>query len=309
MNRILRWIVSFVAVAVVAGCASVDPKPFERFHESASTFQSSSDEALQSVYELAVRGFRTPSSFGETVTFDRLLLTWDLRGDPTVPTQEQKPLHSMLRDMRRTSALVAGTFTEYSQLLALLAGGSEADAQRIVELAKTANSELRAARNAAGLELEDEGFALVATIGAEAMRLKIEKQRRDYLRETMDAAHGPIKELANFMVTTMDLVAGDVKATYLPWADAQRRAHSKEQSPAGKRNILVALLDRNDQTILLLESIRTLRDGFAKVPEAHAQLRARLDEPESLLTAGRRLYDDARRLQRLHKELAEAIDE
>jgi hypothetical protein len=298
---------AIAALLSLVGCASVDPKPFEEFHASAAAFQAGTDAAYKTAYDMAAKGFATPSPFGVDPTVDQLVLTWQEGGDPTRPTQEEKPLHSMLRDTRRGSYDLNAAFAEYAQYLSLLAAGSAKDAETLEELAKSANANLRSARDALSISVGDDQVAIIATIGAEALRQKIEKDRRDYLRETMDEAQPRIKAFSDFMVLTMDLLAGDITRTYLDWAESQRRDYGAARRTAeAKRKILVALLERNDQTLLLLESVRTMRDGYARIPVANAEIRKRLDEREAFLAAVRRLYDDARRLQELQNELAKA---
>jgi hypothetical protein len=307
MNQLAMKLTAYLTLTLLIGCASVDPKSFEQFHKSAAAFQTGADDAYKTAYEMAAKGFATPSPFGIDPTFDQLILTWEEGGDATRPTQEEKPLHAMLRDQRRGSFDLNSAFAEYSQFLALLAAGSEKDAEALEELAKNANANMRSARDALSLEVGDNEVAIVATIGVELLRQKIERDRRDYLRETMGEAQPRIEAFTSFMVITMDLLAGDITQTYLNWAEAKRLDHDAAgRTDRAKRKILVALLDRNDQTLLLLESVRTMRDGYTRIPKAHAEVRRRLDEPEAFLAAVRRLYSDARRLQKLHKELAEA---
>ena len=305
MTRIARTLTTSAVLVASVACASVDPKPFERFHESAAAFQASSDAAYKTVYGLAAEGFKMPSPFHDDVAFDQLVLTWEENGDPTRPTQEDKPLHSMIRDDRRGSYDLNGAYAEYARYLAILAGGSKEDAETLEELAKTANANLRSARDALSVPVGDNEVAIVTTIGVELLRQKIEKDRRDYLRETMEDAEDTIEAYSSFMVTKMDLLAGDIARTYVDWAEAKSKEYGQKELPsAGKRAILVQLLERNDETLLLLDSVRTMRDGYARVPQAHGEIRKSLDEPEAFLGAVRRLYDDARRLQSLQKELA-----
>ena len=303
-----RLLLVFLGSLGLLGCAAIDPKPFEELHTSAAAFQTQVDATYKTAYDMAAKGFSTASPFGDDPTFDQLLLQWDDDGgDPTQPTQEAKPLHSLLRDNRRGSYDLNGALAEYSQYLSLLAGGSAQDAEALEAMARNANANMRSARDTLGLEVGDGELAIVATLGAEALRQKIEHDRRNYLRETMDEAQPRIQTFSEFMVSTMNLLAGDITSTYVRWAESRRRVHDADGATAQeKRKILVALLVRNDETLLLLESVRTMRDGYARLPLAHAEVRRRIDEPEAFLATVRRLYEDARRLQTLQAELERA---
>lgn len=301
---------ALAAFLVGQGCAAVvDPRPFERLHETAAAFRDGTDETLGAVYDLAAEGFTTPSPFGEEVTFDQLVLTWEEGGDPTRPRQEAEPLHVMIRDMRRGTDELNVAISEYTRFLLLLAGGRAEDAERLEELARTANLEFRSARDGLGLPGDDGEVALVATLGSELLRRKIEGDRRNYLRETMREAQPTVRTFGDFMVASMDLLAGDVTTAYLRWVESRRRAHDDAGSDADRREILQELLERNEKTLLLLDVIRTTREGFRKLPQAHAEVLAGLDERESPLAAVRRLQDDAERLKRLKKELETAAQE
>jgi hypothetical protein len=300
---------------MIPGCASVDPKPFEKFYASVSEFQSGTDEALELVRGLAKAGFSKPSPLSGKITFDSVVLTFD--EDPTRPVMDAAPLFAQLRKLRRGAFALNAALTEYTQFLALLAGGSEKDAEDLENLAKRANANLRSARDATGVGGSDKEVALVATIGVKLLREKIERDRANYLRETMDAAGSPagestdlppkvIDEFSEFMVVTMDIVATDVMSLYTVWVDLQRRDYNAASGEDQKRKIIVTVLERNDRTQLLLETIRTLREGYRMMPAAHREVRKSLDEKEPFLASVTRLYGDAKRLQKLHKELTKA---
>ena len=119
----------------------------------------------------------------------------------------------------------------------------------------------------------------------------------------MDGAQGTIEAFAEHMALAMDILAADVASSYSKRVDGMREEHSAANA-ARRRKIEMALLDHNDEVVLLLDTLRTLREGYRAIPRAHAQLRQKLDDEETFLTAVRRLYYDARRLKRLQKELA-----
>lgn len=302
--KLHRLLCASVCVVAMLACANVDPKPFQRFQESASNFETASDAALASAQGLAKAGFATPSPFGVETTFDSVVLTFD--EDPTRPEMDAAPLYLQLREIRLGTSDLNGALADYSGYLALLAGGSEKDAEELEELARKANTNLRSARDALQLEAGDREVALIATIGTELLRQKIEHDRRNYLRDTMTHATPAIQEFSDFMVTTMDLVATDVQMTYAEWAETQRRAHQRASGDDKKRKVIEGVLERNDQTLLLLDSIRTLREAYREIPTAHREVLASLDEKEPFLVGVKRLYADARRLEKLQKELASA---
>lgn len=306
-RQLLQVSAGVVVCLVYLGCASVDPKPFEKFHASTSEFQKGADAALQSVHDLAKAGFKNPSPFGDNFKFASVVLTFD--GDPTRPTMEAAPLYAHLRDLRRGTFDLNSAFASYTQFLALLAGGSEKDAEDLENLAKTANANMRSARDAMKFDVGDDKLALFATLGTEVLRQKIEHDRRNYLRETMNEAETGINEFSELMVSTMDLTATDVMNTYAEWVEIQRRAHNEASSPQQKRKILIGVLEHNDQTLLLLESIRTLRDGYHNIPAAHREVRESTDKTEPFLGSVKRLYSDAKRLEKLQEELTKAESE
>jgi hypothetical protein len=102
----------------------------------------------------------------------------------------------------------------------------------------------------------------------------------------------------------MDLIAMDVEWTYVSWSEQLRMAYAAEDDPRGRALILDRLLERNDRTILLLETIRTIREGYRKLPAAHDELRQRLDAQGAPLETVKQLYDEAQRLRTLYEELA-----
>lgn len=299
--------VPLLIILGVAGCQTVDPAPFQQLNESAAAFEQGADDALGAVYQRAEENFAAGSPFGTDPTLDQLLLVWEPGGDATRPTQEVQPLHAMLRDLRRGVSYLNEALATYASYLAKLASGSADDAAAIEALAQEANTNLRSARDALkATDITDDQLALVATIGAELLRQKIERDRREYLEETMDSAQPTIEEFASFMVTTMNLVASDVTFAYAEWAEHTRESYRKAKNARAKQRILMGVLAKNDGTYALLESIRTLREGYAQFPVAHGEVRQRLEDRESALVAVRRLYSEAQHLRKLHAELAHA---
>ena len=113
-----------------------------------------------------------------------------------------------------------------------------------------------------------------------------------------------IDALSEHLVPTMDLVALDIEGVYIAWADNLARDYDAAGSPEQQAQILDILMTRNEETIVMMEAIRTIREAYRTLPNAHLELRRLLDEPDSFLTSVKRLRDEARRIKGLHDELA-----
>jgi hypothetical protein len=308
-----RWRITFLVVfagGLAWACATeIAPGPYDSFRRSTLEFQTGSDGALAEVAKLAEVGFATPSAIDAPLRFEDVVLTWEEDGDPTQPSQDKVPLYEQAQELRRgTYSLNAGV-VDYATVLSQLAGGSAKDAEQLDELARTANTNLRSARDALKFDISDQQVAIIAAIGAEAMRQKIEQDRRGYLRETLTAAQPVIAAFSAQMAATMNLSAGDLTNVYVAWADSRREEYTKAKSDEARRRVLVQIQERNDRTVALLETLRTLRGGYERMPAAHAELLSSLDQNEKFLASVRRLYEDGKRLQQLQRELAESKDE
>jgi hypothetical protein len=220
-------------------------------------------------------------------------------------TMEAKPLFVDVRELRQGIDALNEAFVQYALYLAKLAGGGAEDAERIAALAKDANANLRSARTALNLDVDNDELALVATIGAEALRKKIEGDRRRFLEETMDFAQPQIEAFAVAGRAAMKLSAGELKEAYLQWADARRLA-CNQVGGVERRRIISEVIDRNENIQTLLATLDTIRAGYEQIPEAHRELRVQLDDPEDFVSAVQRLRDDVQRLRQLRDELAKA---
>lgn len=329
-----------VGVAHFAGCsAPIRTNEFGKFERSVAAMQSSTHDIFGEIAADARRGLVEGKEFGFAFKPSELMVERNESFDYSI---EARTLESMLREMRSSLFDLNSSMKTYAASLNELAGGGEADAARIAQLAADLNTNLQDAsssvngfiksRGGARLELSAQATGVVSTIAAAALESHIEHTRRQSLRRVMSEGQATIDETAALGQLAVKTAASDAYAIYTQWFqltfnDSYSQRRRTMDGLVAKRDAASAtadeirligeiqdeqqiargkLLDRNDELMNTFDALSELNAAYGKLPPAHAALRKSLDKELSTFDSVREFYGQVERMQRLYKKLSSA---
>jgi hypothetical protein len=289
MDR-FRFYVIVAALAVTAGCATIDSKPFDEYRDAFIEVQSSSDKVLSVDYEWTYRTYVERLAAGDDVSPADLILEFPL-GD----YDWELPSGGLLERVRRTQTGLSelnAAFADYTILLAALAAGAMADSARFDEAAATLNGRAQSAARA--LEFDDVGaqLALFSAAGMALAREYLGRQRRKALQRIIAENQSGVDVFARQAGDAVKIVARDLKAEYQNHAGRVTAAWPGA-SEAGRKRLVEQLLNLNADIIAYLGALEILDASYAVLARKHAELGRSLATGEfsvgELLDAAERL--------------------
>jgi hypothetical protein len=268
MDR-LRLYLIVAALAVTAGCAAIDSKPFDDYRDAFAAVQSSSDRVLSVDYEWTYRTYVEKLAAGEDVSPADLILEFPL-GD----YDWKLPSDDLLERVRRTQEGLSelnAAFAEYTALLAALAAGAVADSARFDEAAVTLNERAQSAVRALEFDEAADKVALFSSAGMALAREYLDRQRRKALQEILTENQAGVEFFARQASDAVKVVARDLKAEYQNQAGRVTAAWPGA-SEAGRKRLAGELLSLNADMIAYLGALEILDASYAVLARKHAEL-------------------------------------
>lgn len=300
-----------VGAALGLGCASVSPQPFAAFAESTVQLREGADLALgqstQPVRERAVVQIVEASSTRDD--FFAMQETYTLEAAPESLRVDRSGLPLVLElPAFRTGVYELNTvLVDYAALLHQLALPELVPKPRIEQMAKDLNANLVDAAKVVQPDVDTQSIALFATGAAAATEAWLESTRRCHLKAALEDDAPALDEVARLGREAVELMAALLNQEY----DERKADLFRTLAPApggantaAKRKAAEALIALDEQYLTRMVALRTLRDAYAALPKAHAELISAVSDPELTLASITQIYDAGKRLERLHAELA-----
>ena len=256
-----------------AGCASVDPAPFEAFEVAAERVAEGSEAAFRLDEKWSSEGFvdRFVSRNG---SYRDLLLILD---DPAAAPVSQTGLLAFRDAARAMSALNRG-FLDYASLLARLAGSrvlTQREADRLEADLNARVSGLASRFATLGVEVPPElrTSAAVFTIAAvEGLRLFLDSRRRSALRAAVAGNQVLVEGWCSVAREALVRVGDDLRFEYRERTRGLADGYVVAKSDAARRRLVGEILSRNGALLDVLAALRALDASYTSMPAAHANL-------------------------------------
>ncbi len=299
-----RVVAVWLVVLAAAGCASVDPGPFEAFEVAAGRVAKGSDAAFRLDEKWSSEGFvdRFVSRSG---SYRDLLLGLD---DPAAAPEPQSGLLAF-RDAARAMAALNRGFLDYASLLARLAGShilTQREADR-VEADLTARVSGLASRFATlGVEVPPElrsGTAVFTIAAVEGFRFFLDSRRRSVLRAAVAGNQALVEGWCSVAREALIRVGDDLRFEYRERARGLAEGYVAAKTDAARRRLVGEILSRNEALLDALATLRALDASYTSMPAAHANLAGSLGRRGVSLADLERFTDRARELRILLERL------
>ena len=295
-----------LALALLIGCASVNPMPFQEFSKSAQDIRTGADKVLETDYEMArermLRNAKTdPGTAIKQLTIDRAVgpqgevkdFAWTMTGEPLFLT---------IRRYRRGVDDFNSVLVAYAQGLANLAGPVTMTNEQVTEMASNLTTNAKEAARGLQLDVNQDKLALFSTVAVGAFQQYLVSKQRSDLRKALVENQEWIVE-----VSRLGGEASKNMATAL-WQEflALQNDMNAKIATAGAGARPTAIEEKialNEKFVDQLEALKTLDNAYANVPTAHAELSASLQAGPFSLESIRELSALGKRLERLYQKL------
>jgi len=264
---------------LLSACAAVEPldtNPLQDYQSAISSLKSSSDQALQTVYQEELDQFKARIASGDFANVSQLML--EFPPEPNFgwayPGTGDKPLFVSIGDMRQTLAEMNAQLLDYAGLLMVLAGadGSTSfDASGEAQEFNANAGDLLRRLDMVGVETGDvgaRGLALFSTVAANLADNYLENKRVELLAEILEAGLGPLQAFVDKAQEAMALTAASAKTQYQNQAPALAAAVVSANSSAALNDLLAL----NEQITEQLALYRSIYNGYGALPNSQRQI-------------------------------------
>lgn len=291
-----------ILVLAVAGCASVDPKPFVTFDSAVKEAGAGVDSAFSVNYDWTRSAFIESFSNDPKSTFSQIVIQV---GDQYSWGMDKPPVYL---DIRRTQSALCdlnNAFTEYADLLMKLSGGESIKADTFDQLAKGLNRTASDAAKALKVPAAPAELSLFSKAASEATRRYIENKRQGDLMDALRKNQENVQKYSDLCVELIHIIRGNMKTYYVEKYEPIRKAWNAAAGEKRQKQTEV-MLALDEQFTNALEVLREVEVAYRAIPKAHADLPKAVKDNQSDLEGIQQLYSSGMRLQRLYTELKKA---
>ena len=288
MKRLTTLKIFFVlALSLLVGCASIDPKPFEQFNASLVELDKGATSSLDVTIPLVESRYRTELvdelSQGNTGLLDQVAVVAD-GSDPFFISNP--PLFLMAQKFKQGIAKVNQVWLEYAQLLVQLSAKDVTDETDFKQIATDLNAGALDAMqtirdNPSDSSVEDVAF--FSEGAATALEAFVKAKTK---RNLIDIMTGNQQAVADYVVQMQSAVVSMAQISTQEYSEkqqVQQRAltllvigNENGKNDAKIQKSLNDIIDVKRTHSAQMVSLQSLHTAYGKIPAAHAALAKRL---------------------------------
>lgn len=303
--------ISPIALAILCtACvpATINTKPFDQFATAAQQLDLGADQAFANGATFTEAGFIDQVAADPNFHVSDLLIR---RSDEGFTTSGQEPTFMEIRKAAGTLSSTNKLLVEYAGALQQLASPGLVSEETFDQLAKDLDTnstkligDLKANANAPGAN----EIGLFSAAAAEAARLYIEHRRQEDLLKVIQLNQPAIDSFSQWCQVGVQHLVTDFYTAYSNQMNALSTQFGALGKPAAKnlaaRRALIQQMVQLDASYLDSEStLSALHDSYGTLPKAHKNLKTAIQSPTTVLGDIQVLYDEARQVQSLSKQL------
>ena len=307
LMRVCFLISAWILCALLNGCGTVKPAPFQAFSQTVQQLKVGTDKALE---------------VNESMSSDRFLreaLQTTAKGDPKkvnqlrLPIDATKPfsfgttsipLFMKAQQFRQSTTQAIGVFTSYSDLLLRLSSPELLPRETFDKMALDLNANAYDAALATSNEIPDqEKVALFSTIAVALTREYLESKRRSKLVDALTANQPTVDNFAQHMRNGVQIAATHAAQEYDEESQELFEKMTTRTGPAPepvRREAIQQLIELDRKYIQQLSVLQSLHGAFGQIPNAHAELVKAIENDDSKLPTTVGLFEEGKRLESLY---------
>lgn len=291
-----------LGIVLLAGCSTINQKPFVKYKNAVDEAQAGIDEAMSLNYSWTRSGFIEGFSANPDSKFSQLMIqpgegySWKL---------SSPPLYLTVKEVRSSLGELNGAFADYAALLSKLAGDELVSTDTFDQMAKDLNENAQDAAKSLSLDLPSQGFALFSTAASEAARLYIENRRQKHLIKAIEDNQPNVDAYCTLCISLVQTIRGNIKAYYVDRTEPIKQSWNASSGEKRQKST-EAMLNLNEQYAEAMRVLKELEAAYEAMPQAHAELTKAIEKPKLNLEGIQELYASGKRLQKLYSELQKA---
>ncbi|MGD0073092.1 MAG: hypothetical protein ABSD31_01980 [Candidatus Binataceae bacterium] len=288
--------------------ATINTKPFDQFSNAAQQLDLGADQAFANGVTFTEAGFVAQAAADPNFPIPSLLVTRTSEGFATIG---QQPTFMEIRKAATTLSSANKLLVEYAGSLQQLASPglvSEATFDQLAKDLDTSSTKVISDLKATANTPSAQEIGLFSAAAAEAARLYIEHKRQEDLVKVIQLNQPAIDSFSRWCQGGVEHLETDFYTAY----SNQMNTLSTQLGGLGKANAknvaarraLIQQMVQLDGYFLDSEStLSALDNSYKAVPKAHKNLETAIQSPTTALGDIQVLYDEARQVQTLSKQL------
>ncbi|MCK4621536.1 MAG: hypothetical protein KAT62_04895 [Desulfuromonadales bacterium] len=308
-NNIKSLVLFLISMALLSGCATIDPKPFSEFSLAVQEFRDGADTALSVNNELNreryIKRIAKQSLQSEGKDDVLNLFIDNVENDPFGWKMKKVPLFMVSKRFQSGVYNLNSSLVEYAELLKSLAAPETVSKEQFDDLARDLDAGLTAAAERLEFKEVGKGIAMFSAAATQAAHAFIDNKRGKSLQKIIDENQGNIATIAEKLQEALRLAAINLRTDY----KSKRMNLAPRLTPGSKDNlgsrekIVKQFVELNEEYVTRLEILKVLDNSSQTLPNAHRELALAIKSPKMKLSSISDLSKKGKQLKKLYKEL------
>jgi hypothetical protein len=310
-NWICILVITLGLEILLAGCATVDPHPFQQYAAAvkeagdgldkvlAQDIDWSRDKYIENVLDGSVNLAHT-AILGRKTSFT---VSFPETGGMTV-----KPTFYQLQDARVTLLNLNEATEKYIKLLGSLAGSDTLNPKTFDAMAKETDASLNSIIKKLDAQVPGNAVHLFSVGSAEIARLIIENKRHDALVKVLTESQASIDDYCHKCLTLLMILDESLATDYSAKAmvlegNFSKISLEKRAVDPKARSAVEHLLQLNSDYLVLVQALKSAKNIYEALPQGHRELLKSVQKQPTGFEAIKSLYEEGKRLKSIYDEL------
>ena len=297
----------YLLLALVSGCGTVKPEPFQAFSQSVQQLKIGTDKALETNESMSSDRFLREALQTTAKLDDRRVEQLRLAVDSKNPFALGKstiPLFMSAEKFRQSAAQALGVFASYSDLLVRLSSPELLPRATFDKMTENLNANAYDAALAVNDKIPDpKEVALLSTVTVALTREYLESKRRSKLVEALTASQPTVDAFADRMRMAVSIAARNAAQEYTEeFQELYRKLISGAVAApeAVRREVIHDLIELDRKYIQQLAILQSLYNAFGQLPTAHSELIKAAENNDFTMTTVVAVLEEGKRLEGLY---------
>jgi hypothetical protein len=309
-RTLLRVAMGFVVL--LTACSAPNQHAFEQYSSAVKNAGDSLDKVLVQETEWS-RDEYVDKVLKGSVTLEDTALLDSKAGQFTVTFPgggKDQPTFYKLQDARVTLTSLNQATGKYVTLLAVLASKELIDPDTFATIAKDTDSSLNSIAAKMKVQGADVGIHIFAVGSSEVMRLLIEHRRRAALEKVLIDNQAALDAYCISCVRLLKILDYALANDYSAKAQALERKFADLKGKTGDlsasseaKGVVEAHLQLNADYVTLVQSLKSAKQVYTKLPEGHRELLHSVQKKASGFAAIQALAEEGQRLKTIYDQL------